>query len=403
MFPWVEAATAAARSWLTDVDPDTLSSSDAAALVSAFAELARLLDSCQVLVAGRAAAGHAWQRSGHRNPADWLAAQLGTTRGRAASVLFTASALSACPAAEQALRAGDLSGDQAAAITAAAAADPNAAQELLAAASSIDVEGLRLRCRQVTAAARPADLAAAQRRIHAGRYLRTWTDEEGGVNGRFRLAAEQGARLLSTLECFHDKVFQQRRGSGVEVDPATLAADALSTMADAAVAGGTSIRPTILVRVDLAALQRGATLPGEECSIDGVGPVAVDVARSMWSEGVLAALLVDDQGRVVDLRLPGRCMPRRLRLAVQARDRECVVPGCGATQHVEIHHLHAVDEGGQSYLDNLALLCRWHHRQVTAGTAQLTGPPGRWRWCTTPVDIDPDVGPFDDAGLRLTG
>ena len=65
---------------------------------------------------------------------------------------------------------------------------------------------------------------------------------------------------------------------------------------------------------------------------------------------------------------------RRLRRALEHRDRCCVVPGCGATRGLHAHHLQHWENGGLTELDNLVLVCPYHHRLHHAGGITLTGP-----------------------------
>ncbi len=63
-----------------------------------------------------------------------------------------------------------------------------------------------------------------------------------------------------------------------------------------------------------------------------------------------------------------RNIPRHLRRALVARDKGCVFPGCGRTVHVDGHHVKFwTAERGETELDNLVLLCRFHHRLVHEG------------------------------------
>jgi hypothetical protein len=53
------------------------------------------------------------------------------------------------------------------------------------------------------------------------------------------------------------------------------------------------------------------------------------------------------------------------RKALAARDRGCIIPGCAIpAENCQAHHLTDWAAGGESNLDNLALLCWTHHRQV---------------------------------------
>ncbi|HET9689546.1 MAG TPA: DUF222 domain-containing protein [Acidimicrobiales bacterium] len=392
-----------------DADPSVHTADQAAAIVKEVGKAEKALAALRVLFADRATEGGAWRRSGAASAEDWLAGQSGTTKADAAETLKTSKNLGSAPGTEEALRAGELSEQQAAAIAAAAAADPSSEQSMLEESKRSNVEELRRKSRQVQAAAKPDDEKAAQARIHDSRYLRTWSNAEGAFNGSFRLTAAAGATVKAVLDALGEELFKDARAAGRRERSEALAADALVAMATAA-AGAPSddaapdrrIRPTMFVRVDLAALARGHTVAGEQCSIDGLGPMPVWIARSMWAQATLAALLVDGK-RIIDLRLAGRAMPRALRLAVIARDPCCVVPGCGRTTNLEIHHLEAVADGGDTFLDNLARICPWHHDEITYRGATLTGPPGQWVYVPAPYGNpgDPEGGPFDDGYLDV--
>lgn len=403
MIEWLREVRAVALDAARDFDPSVVSSTDAAAVVKEVAACEKAFAALRVLAAGRATEGGEWRRSGAGSAAEWLAGATGTTRADATQTLETSEKLASAPATEQALRAGELSEQQAAAITAAAADDPSCEGDLLALAGRSNVEQLRKTSRERRAAARPDDERAKQARVHADRYLRTWCDPDGGFNGAFRLPAAAGAEVKAVLDAHHDRLFAQARQADRREAHRALQADALVAMARAASGGAgrgdaTPVTPTMIVRVDLPALVRGRTEAGETCSIDGIGPIPAAVARSMWARAVIAALAVDGP-RITDLRIVGRSIPRALRLALVARDQACVVAGCGATAHLEIHHLDPVANGGPTSLDNLARICSWHHDQITYNGATLAGPPGRWAY-EPPAYGNPDDpvgGPFDDG------
>jgi hypothetical protein len=68
------------------------------------------------------------------------------------------------------------------------------------------------------------------------------------------------------------------------------------------------------------------------------------------------------------------------RMALAVRDRGCVFPGCDRPlAWCDAHHLHHWVDGDPTNLNNLALLCRAHHRTVHEEGWQLTrGPDGRF-------------------------
>ena len=68
-------------------------------------------------------------------------------------------------------------------------------------------------------------------------------------------------------------------------------------------------------------------------------------------------------GSVLDIGRKTRTIPPTLRRALESRDRGCRFPGCGL-RFTDAHHVRHWADGGETKLDNLVLLCRFHHRLV---------------------------------------
>ena len=76
----------------------------------------------------------------------------------------------------------------------------------------------------------------------------------------------------------------------------------------------------------------------------------------------------------LDLGEPTEQVPPHLRRAVIKRDRHCRFPGCAAPPvRCHVHHLIPRSKGGPTRLDNLTLLCHFHHLVVIH----------RWGWALT--------------------
>ena len=154
---------------------------------------------------------------------------------------------------------------------------------------------------------------------------------------------------------------------------------------------------TVMVRVDLEALRRGHALPGELCELDGLGPVSVPAVAGLADDAYLR-LVFTEAGDIRAICHLGRTVNRRLRTALAFRDRCCVVPGCRASHALEIDHVLPLESGGATTLDNLALLCRHHHRLKTydGWVLERHGPSDEDpRWSFTPQPAfgqEPDLG-----------
>jgi hypothetical protein len=133
--------------------PGTLEAQRAVELFNDAARAERLCTAIKARLARRVEETKVWRESGHRSAAHWVAEATGATVGAAARTLETARALEQLPETDAAFRAGELSDVQAAEITSTAVADPSAEAELLEAAGTTGVKGLRDCCREVRAGA----------------------------------------------------------------------------------------------------------------------------------------------------------------------------------------------------------------------------------------------------------
>lgn len=176
-----------------------------------------------------------------------------------------------------------------------------------------------------------------------------------------------------------DRTLDQRR--------ADVACDLLLSGAPTAHGDGGlgAIRATVHVTVPLLTL---AGLDNAPATLDGHGPIDPGTARilaagaSCW-ERVMTHPITDEP-----LRLDTYRPSTRLRRLLNARDRHCRWPGCRRpAPRCDADHTIPFSEGGPTRTDNLALLCRRHHRlkhaspwhiqQLGGGTLAFTSPTGR--------------------------
>lgn len=96
---------------------------------------------------------------------------------------------------------------------------------------------------------------------------------------------------------------------------------------------------------------------------DGPAVHPLTVQRMLCNARV-QSVLEDGSGNVIRLgrmrREPSAWMLRQVRY----RDRGCRFPGCGARAFTEAHHIRWWRHGGRTDLDNLVLICSFHHRLV---------------------------------------
>ncbi|MDO8864140.1 DUF222 domain-containing protein [Haliea sp. E1-2-M8] len=98
-------------------------------------------------------------------------------------------------------------------------------------------------------------------------------------------------------------------------------------------------------------------------------------ARRLSCDASLVTVLEDDAGKVLNVGRKSRIVPEHIRRALRERDGVCQYPGCQESEYVDAHHIQHWAEGGETRLDNLVTLCRFHHRQLHRGCfdVRLTG------------------------------
>jgi len=119
------------------------------------------------------------------------------------------------------------------------------------------------------------------------------------------------------------------------------------------------------------------------CQVEATGPVEVETARRLACDADLLGAVVDAHGAVLALGRTRRLVSRAQRRALMIRDGMCQFPGCDQTRHLDAHHRISWAAGGPTDLDNLLLLCSWHHTAVHEGGMTIhrtSGGRTRWRF-----------------------
>jgi hypothetical protein len=107
----------------------------------------------------------------------------------------------------------------------------------------------------------------------------------------------------------------------------------------------------------------------EPAWLNWYGTVPASVAQRIACDADLYALVLHPAtGLPLYLGRTRRLVPASIRRALHARDRGCRWPGCSApTPWSDAHHLHGWHPTGVTDVDNLVLLCRYHHVLVHEG------------------------------------
>ena len=171
----IRAAGVPLRDLISGLEPKDVPLSWAPEVMAAFAEVQRIAESGRVLMTARAAEAGLWERERFASPQDWLAAQQGTTPGRARGDLETSQRLGELDATSDAVRAGLLSPEQASAVADGAAANPDAEKGLLERAQRDSLRRTRLEAERRKAETRSEqEKVERERKVRDERSVRFW-------------------------------------------------------------------------------------------------------------------------------------------------------------------------------------------------------------------------------------
>jgi hypothetical protein len=213
-----------------------------------------------------------------------------------------------------------------------------------------------------------------------GRRFTVVRHADGSVSGRFELDAVGGEKVLAAVE----SIVQANRPQGDMRGRSQQQADAFVQLADNALAAGNlpmlrGSKPHVVVTIDHEDLMDPHT--GHGAARTGFGAmISAARARMLACDGGVTRIVFGPDGQPIDVGRDKRLFPPHLRRALDVRDRGCVFAGCHApTWWCDAHHvLHWID-GGQTSLENGALLCERHHTKVHHGFRIERQPDGRWR------------------------
>jgi hypothetical protein len=345
------------------------------------AEIARTVRACEVTDAAEC--------DGLTSMASWLRGHARFSSRAAAELVQTGRALEHLPAVAGAFADGAVTAAQVGLIS--QVARPEQLTE--AAAQGIDLAAVDEAVTTVATEQSHDRLAAVVR------YYRQALDPDGdepdptegrrlgftkhvdgplGISGQ--LDAVGGEKLQAALEA----IVQASRPEGDTRTRAQQLADALVQLADNALASGElpvcrTVKPHLLLTIAVEDL--AGTGPNPRAATTGFGET-LSAARARWlaCDATVTRIVLDPDGLPLDVGRAKRVVPPHIRRAVEARDRHCVFAGCGAPTHwCDVHHLVEWINGGETSLENSALLCERHHTTVHHGFRVERVPGGRWR------------------------
>ena len=311
----------------------------------------------------------------------WLASNTGMVRGAAARLVKTARFLRRHTQTAKALDAADVTVPQVELLAAVAHRRDDLYEEhettLLDAAALVEVQDFPAVTRR-WAQLSDDELARRDANFAFERRGFTLSPTIGGsaVSGFFD--AEAAALVGTTLDDL-----QPIEGPSDTRSRAERRADALVLLCERARGGEVpESRPIagaeLVVSHEVLSGRPLTDLASLQCEIEGFGPIPRVTAERLLCDCALGRVVMRGRSQILDLGRRVRTVPRRMRRAIVLRDEHCQFPGCRApAAWCDAHHLVHWTRGGETNLDNCALLCRRHHVAVHEGGWKLVrGPTG---------------------------
>jgi hypothetical protein len=313
-----------------------------------------------------------WGATGARSVAALVAWKTGSSSGNAHTIATVAGRLQEFPRCADGMREGRLSLDQVGVIAARAGRGSDAHYAELARSASVN----QLRT-AVKLEPRPQPEPGPQPEPQSS--ITKSTDAEFTC-WRIKLAHHDAAKFDAALQSHRDGLFAEwkrddnnnakGKGESNQRPPMPGTADAFMRLVEAGWDAEVARRPhshhtTVVIHLDvrerLAALHLGPLLSESERRY-----LTCDATCEVWFER---------DGQPIGAGRATRVINRRLRRALEHRHPTCAVPGCGATRGLHAHHIRHWEDGGETELANLVLVCPYHHRLHHRGLIAIAGPP----------------------------
>ncbi len=309
-----------------------------------------------------------WLDDGAHDMPHWVSMQLGVSRWKAERWVAAGAALESLPAIAESFASAEIGIDKVVELT--RFATPDDEEALLEWAGDVASGAIRRRGEELRRAER-----VEIEQIEEDRWLAwRWTDEGRRLLLEAELPAAQGAVVTEALDRLADEI-PAMPGEESRLLIGRRRADALTVAcASGRHADGDA---TVVIHVQAETL----TDNGANARTDDGVVLPIDVARRFLCNARVQTVVEAADGSVVGLgrttREPSAWMVRQLRY----RDRSCTFPGCGNTRFTQAHHIRWWSRGGSTDLDNLALVCTFHHRLVHEHGWNLERTPaGAMRW-----------------------
>lgn len=350
-----------------------------------------------------------WQGDGIKSFAHWLNWKIGMGYVMAREKVRVARALPDLPLIERAFAKGEVSYSKVRAMT--RIATPENERFLLQIARHGTAAHMEQMVKKYAFCRRledPDNEAACNREAAVNWYQ----DDDGMFVIHARLSPEEGAVVIKALELEVSKIKQAQRANSFEdaerevkvnsknvsaetfskpsqfhEDHMSVRASAIAHIAETYLRSidGTSRNATsnasyslgdsyqVFLHINAATANSANTDSHVNCYVGDKSQhfLASEVAKRLACDANVSTVLEDDDGNILNIGRKSRTIPRAIRHALRIRDNGCRFPGCHQKHYTDAHHIQHWMNGGETSLDNLITLCRFHHTQLHKGEFTL--------------------------------
>lgn len=233
------------------------------------------------------------------------------------------------------------------------------------------------------------------------RHLTLSCERDGMVQVRGVLDAETGARALAVLGGL-SKPRPDDAGGPDERTAGQRTHDAFADLLSLAQRAGElnlAGKPATMLQVTMTADQFES---GTGVAYTSYGqPIRVEQALRLADQASIGWLVHNSAGGVLNYGRAERLATESQVRALIARDQGCCFPGCSIPpEWTERHHVQEWQAGGSTDIDNLVLLCKYHHSRHVRGGWRIHMRDGI-PWFVPPPFIDPDQRPVPPLHLAI--
>lgn len=235
----------------------------------------------------------------------------------------------------------------------------------------------RARARGIREQLHPEPLADRHRRAMRERDVRIEDDHDGMCVLTARLSGWDGHRIRAILTA-RARVARRHDGRTLAQAGADVLVERLLARwgtPGARESGDPAVAVAVAVTIPVTTLAGG----DEPATLDGRVPVDAATARRIAAGAPSLARILTHPvtSAILDIDRRSYRIPADLRRWLVARDVTCTFPGCShPARSCDLDHRVAWDDGGTTSADNLAHLCRHHHRLKHESRWRVEGDAG---------------------------